>query len=203
MPTPTPTPTPTPVLTSKPTSRSNPDPSLLGTDLKVLLGPSGFGAHDAAALDLRTRPTVPQRDPVSRPGLIRTTPQDAVPQGWQPEPPGANELTDLAGITGRENVAQALTLRLLTPKGSLAELGHAGYGSRLGELIGQGKTEALRGLCRAYILEAVREEPRVEDKPLAITFDRDQEQPWDFVVQIAVRPVTGGDPVTLGLQVAL
>jgi phage baseplate assembly protein W len=179
--------------------------SLLGTDLRVVLGPPGMAAHDAAALDLRSRPTSLQR---TTPRQSFAAPQappgaPAPSQGWQAEPAGVTELTDLDTITGRDNVAQALIMRLLTPKGALADLGHSGYGSRLGELIGQGKTEALRGLCRAYILEAVREEPRVENKPLAITFDPAREQPGDFVVEITVRPVTGGDPVTLGLEVAL
>lgn len=178
------------------------DESFLGTDLRVVLGPPGMAAFDAAALDLRSRPRPPQRT-AARAGFLRAPVAPPEPQGWQPEPPGALELADLDAITGRQNVAQALILRLLTPKGTLADLGHAGYGSRLGELIGQGKTEALRGLCRAYILEAVREEPRVADKPLAITFDPGREQPWDFVVEIAVQPVSGGDPVTLGLEVGL
>jgi phage baseplate assembly protein W len=172
--------------------------SPLGTDLRVVLGPPGMAAYDAAALDLRRRPTAVQR---TMPNAVLGQPLPA--QGWQPEPAGANELSDLDTITGRENVAQALILRLLTPRGALGELGHAGYGSRLGELIGKGKTEELRGLCRAYLLEAIRDEPRVENNPLAIVFDPAREQPWDFVVDIAVQPVSGGDPVTLGLEVAL
>ena len=181
------------------------DTSPLGTDLRVVLGPPGMAAHNAAALDLRTRPTRVQRT-TPRPSFA--SPQAAAPQadasqGWNAEPTGASELTDLATITGRENVAQALMLRLLTPKGALGDLGHAGYGSRLGELIGQHKTEVMRGLCRAYILEAVREGPRVEDKPLAIAFDRAREHQDDFFVEISVQPVTGGDPVTLGLEVGL
>jgi len=176
------------------------DPDLLGTDLRVLTGPAGMAAHDAAALDLRSRPTPVQR---TTPRADSADSAQPAAQGWQPEPPGATELSDLDTIAGRENVAQALILRLLTPKGSLADLGHAGYGSRLGELIGKNKTEELRGLCRAYILEAVRDEPRIENKPLAIVFDPAREQPWDFVVQITVQPVSGGDPVTLGLEVGL
>lgn len=175
----------------------------LGTDLRVILGPPGFGAHDASALDLRRVPRPSQRAVPRRRGLRAAPPAEPEPQGWQPEPPAAAEVTDLDVVTGRETLAQALVLRLLTPKGALADLGHAGYGSRLGELIGQRKTEALRGLCRAYILEAVREEPRVEDKLLAIVFDPAREQPWDFVVEIAVRPVDGGDVVTLSLEVPL
>lgn len=176
----------------------------LGTDLRVILGPPGFGAHDASTMDVRPAPKPAQRTVRPPSGLRRQdAEQTGEPQGWQPEPPGAREVTDLEVLTGRENLAQALTLRLLTPKGALADLGHATYGSRLGELIGQRKTEALRGLCRAYILEAVREEPRVEAKPLAITFDPLREQPWDFVVEIVVQPVAGGDPVALGLEVGL
>jgi phage baseplate assembly protein W len=175
----------------------------LGTDLRVVLGPPGFGAHDAASLDLRRVPRPSQRAVRHRQGLRAGAAAVPAPQGWQPEPPGAVEVSDLDVVTGRESLAQALVLRLLTPRGALAELGHATYGSRLGELVGQRKTEALRGLCRAYILEAVREEPRVESKPLAIVFDPAREQPWDFVVEIVVQPVTGGDPVTLGVEVPL
>ncbi len=179
-----------------------PTDARLGTDLRVVLGPPGMAAYDAAALDLRTKPRPPQRT-APRVGLRGSRPSAGQPQGWSPEPAGARELTDLDTLSGRENVAQALILRLLTPKGALAELGHPNYGSRLGELIGQGKTEALRGLCRAYLLAAIREEPRVADRPLAITFDPSREQPWDFVVEIVVVPVAGGDPVAIGLEVGL
>jgi phage baseplate assembly protein W len=179
------------------------DVSPLGTDLRVVLGPPGMAAYDAAALDLRSRPTTVQRTTANA-VLGQPVPSTrAEAQGWQPEPAGANDLSDLDTITGRENLAQALILRLLTPKGALADLGHPGYGSRLGELIGKGKTEELRGLCRAYLLEAIRDEPRVENSPLAIVFDPAREQPWDFVVELVVQPVSGGDPVTLGLEVAL
>ena len=178
------------------------DSSPLGADLRVVLGPPGMAAHDAAALDLRTRPTRVQRI-APRAGFGASPAAAPAVQGWDAEPPGAAELSDLATIDGRENVAQALILRLLTPKGALGDLGHSEYGSRLGELIGRNKTDALRGLCRAYILEAVREEPRVESKPLAIAFDPARERQDDFFVEITVQPVTGGDPVALGLEVAL
>jgi phage baseplate assembly protein W len=181
-----------------------PAQDLLGRDLRVVLGPPGVGAHDAAPLDARLAPRPAQRSRAPR-GILRATDEGAAAalQGFAPEPPGAAEVTDLAVIAGRENLAQALILRLLTPKGALADLGHAEYGSRLGDLIGRNKTDALRGLCRAYILEAVRMEPRVEPKPLAIRFDPLQETASDFVVEIVVQPVSGGDAVTLGVEVGL
>jgi phage baseplate assembly protein W len=113
------------------------------------------------------------------------------------------EVIDLATIDGRENLAQALTLRLLTPRGSLADLGHAEYGSRLGELIGGRKTEALRALCRAYVLEAVAQEPRVEDTAVSLEFDIPSEGPSEFRFVLAVQPRTGEDIVTLDLVAAL
>jgi phage baseplate assembly protein W len=178
----------------------------LGRDLRVVQGPPGVGAFDAAALDVAERVNPSQQASPRRAARVAVPPDPtaaAPQQGWGPEPPGAAEVTDLAVIEDRENVAQALILRLLTPVGSLAELGHAEYGSRLVELIGQRKSDSLRGLCRAFILEAVRLEPRVQDKPLAITFQPDQETSATFVVEVAVVPVSGGDPVSVGMEIDL
>lgn len=110
---------------------------------------------------------------------------------------------DLATLAGRENLAQALILRLLTPMGALASLGHAKYGSRLGQLIGHNKTEALRNLCRAYVLEAVAQEPRVEAKAVSFAFDRAAERIDSFAFVVAVQPIQGGDPLAVALEVGL
>lgn len=63
---------------------------------------------------------------------------------------------------GRDNLAQAIIMRLLTPRGELAPLGHPGYGSRLHELVGHGNTSTGRNLARLHILDALQQEPRVE-----------------------------------------
>lgn len=151
----------------------------LGRDLLVL---PGFAASDAAAFDLG----ITARAPV---GLKLPT--------------GARESLEFERVEGRELIAQAMILRLLTPIGSLAELGHAGYGSRLHELLGRNKTETLRALCRAYVLEVVVQEPRVANQAVALDFDPQQEAPDSFVFVLAVAPVSGGDAVTLNLEVAL
>ncbi len=118
--------------------------------------------------------------------------------------PGApEEVVDLAVLSGRENLAQALILRLLTPKGSLTELGHAAYGSELHKLIGQLKTEELRNLCRAYVLDVVQQEPRVENKAASFAFEVDREGLDSFVFTIAVQPRDTGAPVGLTLEFAL
>jgi len=113
-----------------------------------------------------------------------------------------NPLQDVGLIHERENLAQALILRLLTPKGSLAALGHANYGSRVHELIGRNKTSALRDLCRKFVLEAVAQEPRVENKAVELTFDPLQEQNSSFVFSLTVQPLQG-NPLSLSLEVGL
>lgn len=175
----------------------------LGHDLRVLLGPPGLGAHDAALLDLQPRPRPSQQSRRPRSARVAPDPHAAPPaQGWASEPPGTKEVVDLEVIDGRENLAQALVLRLLTPLGSLSALGHDSYGSRLGELIGRRKTESLRGLCRAFVLEALEHEPRIDKRALAITFDPLQETAASFAAEISVRPIDG-EPLTVGVEVPL
>jgi len=146
----------------------------LGTDL---LAAPGFAAHDAQSLDLRTRIRV-----------LR---------------PSGGETRDWERVEGRENLAQALLLRLLTPRGALGALGHPDYGSRLGELIGRRKTGELRALAKGFVLEAVAAERRVEPALVEFRFELEEEAQDSFAFSLAVRPVEGGDPVRLGLEVAL
>jgi phage baseplate assembly protein W len=152
--------------------------SAMGTDLLVV---PFFQAHDTAALDLVRRRTGAH-------GIVA---------------PAALEAHDLATVADRENLAQALILRLMTPQGSLRALGHAGYGSQLHLLIGAGKTQILRNLCRAYVLEAVAQEPRVEPTVDALTFEPARESVDSFVFTLVVQPVAGGGPLALSLEVGL
>jgi phage baseplate assembly protein W len=74
--------------------------------------------------------------------------------------PGSG-LVDLMPVAGVDNIAQALLLRFLTRRGELAPLGHASYGSRLHELIGEPNTETNRNRAKVYVLQSLAEEPRV------------------------------------------
>jgi phage baseplate assembly protein W len=154
------------------------DFSYLGTDIAVA---PFLVAHDAASIDL----TITKQSVRGR--LVS----------------GAAEAADYRTISGRENLAHALLLRLLTPRGSLADLGHAEYGSRLHELIGRNKTSSLRDLCRAFVLEVVAQEPRVEDKAVELVFDPLAETAESFFFTLGVQPVDSNDPVFLELAVAL
>jgi phage baseplate assembly protein W len=72
-------------------------------------------------------------------------------------------LSDLARVSGRRNLEQAIVIRLLTPRGELTAVGHPDYGSRIHELIGQPNTENTRNRLRLFILEALQQERRVAE----------------------------------------
>ena len=109
---------------------------------------------------------------------------------------------DLQVVAGVDALRQALLLRLLTPQGSLADLGHADYGSRLHELIGSEFTESARLLARAFVLQAVRQEARVE-RVLSLTVERQEpSRPDSLRLTLVVKASGFADPVALGLEVA-
>ena len=110
---------------------------------------------------------------------------------------GPRSIVDLATTSGRDNLGQAITARLLTPRGELAELGHPEYGSRLHELIGSPNSETRRSLTKLFVLESLAQEPRIEKivrcdvAPAPGSRDR-----VDVVLE--VRPVASAETVAIG-----
>jgi phage baseplate assembly protein W len=110
--------------------------------------------------------------------------------------------SDLGALAGRANLAQALTLRLLTEQGALADLGHPDYGSKLISLIGRTNDQSARNLARLYVIEAVRQEARVRAlTALAVT--PVPGQPGTLRIDLTVTPINDADPLSLSLEVAL
>lgn len=68
---------------------------------------------------------------------------------------------DLGSISNIDNVKQALLLRLLTPPGELAVLGHPEYGCRLFEIVGELNTDRTRNRAKMFVLQALAAEPRI------------------------------------------
>jgi phage baseplate assembly protein W len=161
----------------------------LGRDLALTryTGIAGMAPLDAAdswgTLDLKARPAV-------RSGVARRV------QGT------GEAALDIAPVSGRENLAQALVLRLLTPQGSLAPLGHPDYGSRLPELIGRLNTGTTRNLARLYTIEAVGQEKRVRallDLAVGVVAD----QPDTIRITLSAVPIDDDEPLALTLEVTL
>ncbi|HMW18426.1 MAG TPA: hypothetical protein PK981_06245 [Accumulibacter sp.] len=109
---------------------------------------------------------------------------------------------DLLTVAGRENLGQALILRLLTPLGDLAPLGHPTYGSRLTGLIGRTNDSRSRHLARLYVLEALAQESRVA-KLLSIRVDPVAGQPDTLRIALSVLPRGDDQPLALALEVTL
>jgi phage baseplate assembly protein W len=111
--------------------------------------------------------------------------------------PNKPRLVDLGLVQGRDNLAQAVIVRLLTPRGELAALGHPDYGSRLPELIGSGNTVTNRNRVKLYILESLKQESRIA-KVEAITVEPDPFMRDRVNVLLRVLPVDSTAPLTIG-----
>jgi hypothetical protein len=113
---------------------------------------------------------------------------------------GARREFDLGRAGGRANLVQSLILRLKTERGELAPLGYPDYGSRHLALVGEPNTERTRTLIKLYVLECLRQEPRLEAiKEVTV-------QPWAGAenrdkVRIEIRVKARGLPDPLSLVV--
>ena len=125
----------------------------------------------------------------------------AVP-GHGTGPQRTSETLDLGVATGRENLGQALILRLLTQKGALTQLGHPDYGSRLVELIGQLNNETTRNLARLYTIEAVSQEPRVRQL-LDLNIEVSPSGSDTLGINFSVLPLDDDTPLGVSLEVIL
>ncbi|WP_019600797.1 hypothetical protein [Teredinibacter turnerae] len=104
---------------------------------------------------------------------------------------------DMATISDRDNLGQAIIIRLLTPRGELAALGHPQYGSRLHEIAGRTNTASTRDLARLYILESLQQEVRIDTiESVAITPSPGRRSSID--VSIGVRPLGAVETLTIG-----
>lgn len=104
---------------------------------------------------------------------------------------------DFTLVSDNANLAQAIILRLLTPKGELAALAHPDYGSRLPELIGRQRTETTRNLAKLYIIESLKQERRIAE---IVKVDV-EDQPGDrfrINIFIQVKPVNDSNIIDLG-----
>lgn len=109
---------------------------------------------------------------------------------------GPGVRADLSVASEVEQADQFLVNRLMTRRGELAPLGHPGYGSRHHELIGEPNTERTRNLVKLYVLEALRDEPRIAEV-LRCTV-RSESRPRDIVrIELLIRLIDEPDPHNL------
>jgi phage baseplate assembly protein W len=110
---------------------------------------------------------------------------------------GLLTILDLETVSGRDNLAQAIVVRLLTPRGELAALGHPEYGSRLHELTGRQNTETTRNLVKLFILESLQQEPRIA-KIVELVVAPSPGSRDRVDVRLRVQPIGTSETVTVG-----
>jgi len=110
---------------------------------------------------------------------------------------------DLSVTDGVDAITQAIANRLKTRQGELASLGHPEYGSKHHSLIGEPNVERTRDLIKLYILQALRDEPRIE-KVLKADVAAEHSPPRESVrVTLTVRLVRVATPLNLVIPFSL
>lgn len=104
---------------------------------------------------------------------------------------------DLTLLSGRENLGQAIVMRLLTPYGEIEALGHPDYGCRMHELFGRPNTDTTRNLVKLHILEALQAESRI-DRIDSVTVEPVAGVDTLALVEIRIVPVGETDVVVVG-----
>ena len=106
---------------------------------------------------------------------------------------------DLEIVSGRDNLQQALMLRLVIHQGELAALSHPRYGSRVHELIGEPMDRPNLDLLRRYVRKALKADPRVSEV-VSVTVQKRLDDPGALDVVAVVTPISGDE---LQVEVAL
>lgn len=110
----------------------------------------------------------------------------------------APRAVDVGVVAGRANLVQALILRLKTERGELGPIGFPDYGTRHLALVGEPNTESNRNLVKLFIIEALKQEPRLEriDRVDVRAVDG-RENRHAVAVEIVVRARRDPEPLSL------
>jgi len=95
---------------------------------------------------------------------------------------------DMDTVSDEDNLAQAIIARLTTEEGELHDVGHADYGSRLYELIGEVNNETTRESIKAVVLDCLTQEPRIKEVA-SIDVRTDPYDPHRVDIEITVLPI--------------
>lgn len=95
---------------------------------------------------------------------------------------------DLDTVSSEDNLAQAIITRLSTDEGELYDVGHADYGSRLYDLIGEINNETTRERIKSKVLDCLTQEPRIKEVT-SIVVKTAPHDPHQVEIEITVLPV--------------
>ena len=101
---------------------------------------------------------------------------------------------DLQRVTFYDNLQQAIRLRLETPKGTLAL--HPDYGCKLHTLLGAVPTPDLLLIAKAFVRDALLQEPRIE-KVLSLKIGYKDTLKNQIDIQLQVQPIKNLQPLNM------
>lgn len=104
--------------------------------------------------------------------------------------------TDLATLSGVEDLQQALMLRFLTRVGEMSILGHPNYGTRLHELIGELNSETNRNRAKLFVLQSLAGEPRIETV-LSVSVTQNSSDPTRMDIDLSLKAINSDTPFNL------
>jgi len=102
---------------------------------------------------------------------------------------------DLQTVSEEENIAQAIVHRLSTEEGELDDIGHADYGSRLYQIVGEPNSEETRSRIRNVVEYALSQDPRIKEVT-GINVKTDPREPSVVSIEITILPEEGS-PLTV------
>jgi phage baseplate assembly protein W len=109
---------------------------------------------------------------------------------------------DFDTVADEDNLAQAIIARLATDEGELYDIGHADYGSRLHDVIGEVNNATTRQRIKAKVEECLVQETRIK-QVANINVVPDPDDPHAVDIEIAIVPIKGGDYLTVSFPFRL
>jgi len=103
---------------------------------------------------------------------------------------------DFDTVADEDNLAQAIIARLATDEGELYDIGHADYGSRLHDVIGEVNNATTRQRIKAKVEECLVQETRIK-QVVNINVVPDPDDPHAVDIEIAIVPIKGSDYLTV------
>lgn len=103
---------------------------------------------------------------------------------------------DLDTVENEDDLAQAIIVRLSTDVGELYDIGHADYGSRLYEVVGELNSEPTRKRVQSLVRECLFQELRIKEV-VSVNVLADQKEPHRLDIEITVLPISSSVYLTL------
>lgn len=109
---------------------------------------------------------------------------------------------DFDTVADEDNLAQAIIARLATDEGELYDIGHADYGSRLHDVIGEVNNATTRQRIKAKVEECLVQETRIK-QVANINVVPDPDDPHAVDIEIAIVPIKGSGYLTVSFPFSL